>query len=224
MADLARWIADPDLLREALTHSSYAHEQSQPTPFNERLEFLGDAVLGLVVSDILYREHPDWDEGQLTQTRAVLVREGSLAEAARRLGVGGRLRLGRGELLTGGRTKPSLLADALEALTAAAYLSGGLAAARGLVLEALGPALRAVAAQPRRQDYKTTLAEYLRRDGRGAEYRVLAETGPDHDKRFVVGVYVDQAEWGRGEGRTKKEAEQQAARVALAQIGVTPED
>jgi ribonuclease-3 len=218
MADLTRWVADDDLLQEALTHSSYAHEQQNPTPFNERLEFLGDAVLELVVSEYLYRRHPDWDEGQLTETRATLVREATLAEAARRSGLGGRLRLGRGEIVTGGRAKPSLLADALEALTAAAFLAGGLAAARGLVIEALGPALDNAAGRPHRTDYKAALTERLRRRGQEPLYRVLSESGPDHDKRFVIAVFAGEVELGRGEGKTKKEAEQRAARAALDRV------
>jgi ribonuclease-3 len=222
MAGLSDWITDRGLLREALTHSSYAHEQTPPTTYNERLEFLGDSVLGLVVSAWLYRLHPDWDEGQLTKTRASLVREETLARAARRLGVGDRLRLGRGELLTGGRDKPSLLADAFEALTAAAYLSGGLDAAEALVRAGLEADLATGPERPRRLDHKTALGEALRRRGLEPEYRLVQESGPDHAKWFVIAVRVGEEELGRGQGRSKKEAEQHAAKVAMRRLEPPP--
>jgi ribonuclease-3 len=218
MKDLGEWVGDPALLREALTHSSYAHEHQPPLPHNERLEFLGDAVLSLVVSHVLYREHPDWDEGRLTQTRAWLVREATLAEAARRLGIGGRLRLGRGERLTGGQQKASLLADAFEAVTAAVYLTGGLAAADAFVAAALARELEEARTAFARHDYKTTLNERLVRIGKAARYQLVGEFGPDHAKHFVMAVVVDGEEWARAEGRSKKEAEQEAARSALSRL------
>lgn len=216
--DWRRFVPDGRLLREALTHSSFAHEQGTATPHNERLEFLGDAVVGLVVAEALYQEHPDWDEGRLTQTRAAIVCEATLARAARQLGLGSELALGRGEERTGGREKPSLLADAFEAVAAAAFLAGGIDAARGLVREALAFALENPAEHGAGHDFKTRLAERLRKSGRDPVYRVLEESGPDHQKHFVIGIFVDGVELARGGGRSKKEAEQEAARRAFDRL------
>jgi len=211
---LNRWVPDAALLEEALTHSSYAHESGRSGRYNERLEFLGDAVVGLVVAEALFARHPDWDEGRLTRARAAVVSQPTLAEAGRRLGLGGHLRLGRGEEQTGGRNKPSLLADALEAVIGAAFLAGGWENARDLALEALGFALDSpdVAEAPR--DYKTRLAERLRQDGLQPVYVVVEESGPDHAKLFTVALTVGGQEWARGRGHSKKEAEQQAAKAA----------
>jgi ribonuclease-3 len=211
---LSHWVPDTALLEEALTHSSYAHESGRSGRYNERLEFLGDAVVGLVVAEALFARHPDWDEGRLTRARAAVVSQPTLAEAGRRLGLGELLRLGRGEEQTGGRDKPSLLADALEAVVGAAFLARGWDNARGLALEALGFALDSpdVAEAPR--DYKTRLAERLRQDGLQPVYVVVGESGPDHNKQFTVALTVAGHEWARGTGHSKKEAEQQAARSA----------
>lgn len=221
---LSRWIPDSTLLHQALTHSSYAHEHHDAgLVFNERLEFLGDAVVGLVVAEALFRQHPDWDEGQLTKTRASIVCEATLAEAARRLHVGEQLYLGRGEQRTGGRDKPSLLCDAMEALAGAAYLASGMDVARDLVLTALDFALAHPLEHQSGYDHKTALNEWLRRRGQEPVYRVLSESGPDHAKRFVAAVYVNDIEQARGEGRSKKEAEQEAAGAALRQKSPDPD-
>ncbi len=209
---LARWVPDARLLETALTHSSYAHEVGGGVSFNERLEFLGDAVVQLAVTDWLFRHHPDWDEGQLSEARASLVRESQLAQAARALGLGSQLRLGRGERAMGGAEKPSILADAFEALVGAAYLSTSLREASQRVLEALGPQLSAAGTRPR--DYKTRLAERLIRAGQVPRYHVVGEHGPEHARVFTVAVTWDGREHGRGEGSSKKAAEQAAAAAA----------
>ena len=210
--NLARWVPDARLLETALTHSSYAHEVGEGVSFNERLEFLGDAVVQLAVTDWLFRQHPDWDEGQLSEARATLVRESALARAARTLGIGAHLRLGRGERATGGREKPSILADAFEAVVGAAYLSTNLAEASAGVLAVLAPALEVAGTRPR--DSKTRLAEFLIRVGHVPRYCVVAEGGPEHAKEFTVVVAWDGEERGRGRGHSKKQAEQAAAAAA----------
>lgn len=210
--NLARWVPDARLLETALTHSSYAHEVGEGVSFNERLEFLGDAVVQLVVTDWLFRQHPDWDEGQLSEARAALVRESALAQAGRALGIGAHLRLGRGERASGGREKPSILADAFEAVVGAAYLSTNLVQASQRVLAVLEPALDVAGTRPR--DYKTRLAERLIRAGQVPRYHVVAEGGPEHAKVFTVAVTWNGQEHGRGEGSSKKGAEQAAAAAA----------
>lgn len=213
MRPLARFVPDRALLETALTHSSYAHEVGEGVSYNERLEFLGDAVVQLAVTDWLYRHHAaTWDEGRLSEARAAIVRESSLAAAADRLGLGPRLRLGRGEAATGGREKPSILADAFEALVGASYLSTGWQTSAELVLSVLGPSLD-VAGQ-RERDAKTLLAERVIRDGHVPRYAVVAEEGPEHAKVFTVAVTWDGREHGRGQGRSKKAAEQAAAAAA----------
>ena len=204
---------DPSLLRTALTHSSYANEHRVES--NERLEFVGDSVLGFVVADRLYRSAPALPEGRMTRIRAELVCEQSLWAVSEQLGLGQLLRLGRGEELTGGRSRPSILADCVEALIAALYLDGGLAPARALIeryiLSRLDRDGTATA-----QDSKTDLQELVQRSpGRGIVYTLTGERGPDHDTRFTVSVSVGGVVAGTGEGRTKKEAEQMAARAAL---------
>ncbi len=210
--NLGRWVPDAHLLEAALTHSSYAHEVGEGVSFNERLEFLGDAVVQLAVTDWLFRQHPDWDEGQLSEARATLVRESALARAARALGIGAQMRLGRGERATGGAEKPSVLADAFEAVVGAAYLSTNLAQASQRVLEVLAPVLDEAGTRPR--DYKTRLAERLIRTGHVPRYHVVAEGGPEHAKVFTVAVTWAGQEHGRGDGRSKKAAEQAAAAAA----------
>jgi len=207
---------DPELLGLALTHRSYAYENGGLPP-NERLEFLGDAVLGLIVTDHLYRTHPDLPEGQLAKLRASVVNMNALAGVARGLGEGGlgaHLLLGKGEELTGGRDKASILADGLEAVIGAVYLRSGVDAARVLVHKLFGELL---AEAPRRGaglDWKTSLQEFTASAGLGVpEYRV-EEEGPDHRKEFRATVIVAGVSYGRGEGRTKKEAEQKAAEAA----------
>jgi ribonuclease III len=215
---------DPRRLLQALMHSSRIPERAadEPSESNEKLEFLGDAVLELVVSEELVREFPDWSEGQLSKSRARLVNATAISLSAQRLGIGKYLRLGRGEEKTGGRTKPALLADAYEALIAAVYLDGGLEAARGFVRRSLVEG--AIASEAERlghTDHKSALQEYLQSRGMApGAYHVIAESGPDHQKTFRVEVRIGGQVTAMGSGRTKKEAEQAAAIAALIQLGV----
>ncbi len=208
---------DRGLLEHAMTHSSYANEhRGAGLTSNERLEFLGDSVLGVVVADYLFRKHPDMPEGELTRTRAALVCEGSLHEVARSLGLGRYLRLGRGEDAGGGRSRPSILADATEAMLAAVYLDGG--------MEAVRPIIRALILDKEQEkaadrDYKTALQELVqRRPGAAVSYRLVRESGPDHCRSFEMEASVDGEVIGTGAGRTKKEAEQMAAKAALERL------
>lgn len=206
----------PDLLTLSLTHRSFAYENGGLPP-NERLEFLGDAVLGLVVTDHLYSEHPELPEGQLAKLRASVVNMHALAGVARGLGEGGlgaHLLLGKGEELTGGRNKASILADGLEALIGAVYLEHGIDSARELVHRLFGGLLDEAPRRGAGLDWKTSLQELTASSALGVpEYRVV-DTGPDHQKEFTATVLVGGRELGRGEGSTKKEAEQKAAEAA----------
>lgn len=218
----------PALYERALTHRSDAYERGG-APHNERLEFLGDAVLGLVVTDRLYRDQPEAAEGRLAKLRAATVSEPTLARVARRLGLGDLVRLGRGEDASGGRDKDSILADALEAVIGAVYLDRGLRAARRVVLELFGPELAALQERPEAVDAKTALQELLARQGRPLPRYEIAEEGPDHDKRFLARAHVEDQVLGSGRGRTKKEAEQGAAAEAVAHLrasepAVAPDD
>lgn len=208
---------DRSLLENALTHSSYANEHRDAgMSSNERLEFLGDSVLGMVVADHLYREHPRMPEGELTRTRAALVCEGSLVEVARALELGKYLRLGKGEDAGGGRERPSILADATEAVLAAIYLDGGIAQARRVIRTLILGNEEEMSAS---RDYKTALQELVQREsGQKLAYRLVAEEGPDHAKRFSVEVELNGKTVGAGEGRTKKAAEQNAAKAAIAAL------
>lgn len=208
---------DRSLLENALTHSSYANEHRDAgMSSNERLEFLGDSVLGMVVADHLYREHPRMPEGELTRTRAALVCEGSLVEVARTLELGKYLRLGKGEDAGGGRERPSILADATEAVLAAIYLDGGIAQARRVIRALILGNEEEMSAS---RDYKTALQELVQREsGQKLAYRLVAEEGPDHAKRFSVEVELNGKTVGAGEGRTKKAAEQNAAKAAIAAL------
>lgn len=204
---------DRKLLEEALNHSSYANEHRGGLGSNERLEFLGDSVLGFVSAEHLFREHPDLPEGDLTRMRASLVCEQSLYEVARELELGSYLKLGRGEEAGGGRERQSILADAMEAVFAAVYLDGGIEAVRELIVRVL---LSQAADSQERKDYKTTLQEVVqRRSGQVLTYHMIAQSGPDHNKTFLFEVRLNDESVGRGEGRSKKEAEQAAARDAL---------
>lgn len=201
---------DPDLLSLALTHRSFAYENGG-LPTNERLEFLGDSVLGIVVTETLYRDFPEWSEGQLAKLRAAVVNAQALAEVARGLELGRHLRLGRGEETTGGRDKVSILADTLEALLGAVYLDNGLERAREVVLRLIGPVIARGAELGAGLDWKTSLQEIAAASGRGVpEYRVRHE-GPDHAREFSAQVVLDDEVIGEGVGRSKKAAEQQAA-------------
>ena len=211
---------DVRLLEDALTHKSYVNEQRPASGSdNERLEFLGDAVLSLVVSEQLAVLQPHSTEGALSKHKARLVSESMLADVARRLKLGSCLRLGRGEELSRGREKDSLLADAVEAVIAAVHLDGGLESSRRVVASLLQEELAHVASQrhrPGENDYKTQVQEWCqRRFDSLPSYTVVRESGPDHDKLFEVEVSVNGAVVGRGTGRSKKEAEQSAARQAL---------
>ena len=207
---------DRSLLENALTHSSYANENKSPMGSNERLEFLGDSVLGMVTADFLYNRHPHLPEGDLTRLRAALVCEDSLAEVADRLDLGAYLRLGKGESAGGGRERPSIRADAVEAVLAAVYLDGGLEKARGLIHRLILDREEEKAV-PR--DYKTALQELVQREaGKVLAYRLTGESGPDHAKEFTVEVDLNGKMVGMGGGRSKKEAEQMAAKAAIEKL------
>ena len=205
---------DPALLERALTHRSYAYENGG-LPTNERLEFLGDAVLGLAVTDALYRRHPDLPEGSLAKLRASVVNTRALAGVARELGLGRWLRLGRGEEVTGGRDKNSILADTTEAVLGAVYLDRGVEAALALVHRLFDPLMRAAAQSGAAQDWKTALQELTAARGLGVPDYRLAESGPDHAKSFSAVVLVAGTPLGEGAGGSKKEAEQHAASAAF---------
>lgn len=209
---------DRSLLENALTHSSYANEHREAgMPSNERLEFLGDSILGLVVADHLYRTRPDLPEGDLTRIRAALVCEGSLVEVAKGLDLGSYLKLGRGEESGGGRHRPSIQADAVEAMLAAVYLDGGIGQARRLIHELIIDQEQERTAAGR--DYKTALQELVQRtSGQVLAYRLIGESGPDHAKTFEMEVLLNGTAIGSGSGRSKKEAEQAAAKTAVARL------
>ena len=208
------------LLSEALNHSSYANEhRGQGLESNERLEFLGDSVLGFVTAEFLFLRHPDLPEGDLTRIRAALVCEESLHEVAQGLGLGDHLKLGRGEEAGGGRTRPSILADATEAVFAAVYLDGGIEAASALIHRVLLDCQREEVVEEKRKDYKTALQELVQRQpDQELVYRMAGESGPDHNKTFLAEVLLNGAVVGTGEGHSKKEAEQSAARAALEKL------
>ena len=230
---LGRKFRNPELLHRALTHSSAVPELRAADPGsnalaenNEQLEFLGDAVLDLLASEYLLEKFPKWSEGQLSKSRARLVNAQALELAARRLRLGEHLRLGRGEEKTGGRDKPTLLADAFEAVVAAIYLDAGLAAAKEMLRTTLFEfALEERGTELFETDRKSALQEFLQGRGKApAEYRLAAERGPDHQKTFQVEVWVNGSCMASGQGNTKKEAEQRAAGAALErleQTGVT---
>jgi ribonuclease III len=212
---------DRGLLEHSLTHKSRAAEDaSGGVADNESLEFLGDAVLGLVVADVLFHQFPSYDEGQKSKIKAAVVSTQSLARHAERLRLGEHLILGRGEEKTGGRFKQALLADAYEALIAAIYLDGGLEAAAAFLGRELKDAIDAGSAQTFIQDYKSALQEKLQALGQPLpDYRLSGETGPDHRKMFSVEVVVAGEVLGTASGKAKKEAEQEAARLALESLG-----
>jgi ribonuclease-3 len=213
--------ADRGLLEHALTHKSRAAEDISGGVFdNESLEFLGDAVLGLVVADALFRRYPDYTEGQKSKIKASVVSTQSLARHAEQIRLGEHLLLGRGEEKTGGRFKQALLADAYEALIAAIYLDGGLPAVAEFLDRELGDAIEVGSTEDVvGQDYKSALQERLQALGKPLpEYRVASESGPDHRKAFTIEVVVHGDVLGRATGKAKKEAEQEAARKALARL------
>ena len=209
---------DEGLLLRALAHSSYANENHSVGGSNERLEFLGDSVLGFITAENFFKNYTDFPEGDLTKLRAQMVCEKSLAGFAREIELGKYLLLGKGEVITGGRERPSIQADAFEALIAAIYLDGGMEQAKKFVLKYIDEAIKK---HQSIRDYKTMLQEVVQRNpGELIEYVLVGESGPDHDKRFEVEVHLNSNVIGRGIGKSKKRAEQEAAREALELMGL----
>lgn len=208
---------DAGLLQHALTHRSYAYENGQ-VPHNERLEFLGDSVLGLVVTDALFTNHPDLPEGQLAKMRASVVSAKALAVVARTLGLGEHLRLGRGEQTTGGRDKASILSDTVEAVIGAIYVQFGIERAAEVVHRVFDPVITAAAELGAGLDWKTSLQEITANNDLGVPQYVLDGTGPDHAKTFTASVVVGTTTYTGGIGRSKKDAEQQVAEIAWRAI------
>jgi ribonuclease-3 len=209
---------NPALLDNALTHSSYANEHHLGSiNSNERLEFLGDSILGMVVADSLYHTFPNLPEGDLTRLRANLVCENSLAMVARKLELGGYLKLGKGESISGGSDRPSIIADAVEAVLAAVYLDGGVTQARRIIKRYILDNMAQV--QEASRDHKTYLQELIQRQsGQVLTYHLVGQSGPDHAKRFTMEVRLNGTPAGTGEGRSKKEAEQMAAKAAIEKL------
>jgi ribonuclease-3 len=214
---IAGVVLEHDLLERALTHRSFAYENGG-LPTNERLEFLGDSVLGVIVTETLYRTYPDLPEGQLAKLRAAVVNMRALADVGRALGLGAYLKLGRGEESTGGRDKSSILADGLEAFIGAVYVDGGLAAATDLVHRLFDDLIEEAARLGAGLDWKTSLQELTAAQLLGVPYYEVSESGPDHEKTFVAAVRLGGTVFGTGSGRSKKEAEQQAAEEAWNRI------
>jgi len=208
---------DPGILERAVTHRSFAYENGG-LPTNERLEFLGDSVLGLVVTDTLYRTHPDLPEGQLAKLRAAVVNAKALAGIGRELGLGEHLLLGRGEETTGGRDKSSIVADTVEAVIGAVYLDQGLDVATALIHRLFDPLIAESAGLGAGLDWKTSLQELCAAQSLGVPEYVVDESGPDHMKSFRARVRVGVELYGDGRGGSKKEAEQQAASTAYAEL------
>ncbi len=206
-------VLSPELLELALTHRSYAYENGG-LPTNERLEFLGDSVLGVVITETLYRTHPDLSEGRLAKLRAAVVNARALADVARTIGLGPHIRLGKGEEATGGHDKASILADTVEAVIGATFLSGGHEPAADLIHLLFDPLLEAAAALGAGLDWKTSLQEFCAEHDLGVPAYLIEDDGPDHLKTFTAQVRVADRLHGHGVGRSKKEAEQQAAESA----------
>ncbi|OPL08353.1 MAG: hypothetical protein AVO33_10365 [delta proteobacterium ML8_F1] len=206
-----------NLLREALTHSSFKNENKEyGGDDNERLEFFGDAILSFVVTEALFQNYSEQPEGFLTKARAVIVCEESLYEVAAGLNLGKYMRFGKGELLSGGKKRPSILSDALEALFGAIYLDSDIEIVKKIILSLLDEKIEQAATGALMVDYKTTLQEKLQEGGQVIiRYEVIDEKGPDHNKTFVTRVYADDVALGVGQGKTKKEAEQNAAKNAI---------
>jgi ribonuclease III len=219
---IAGVVIDRAILERAVTHRSYAYENGG-LPTNERLEFLGDAVLGVIVTETLFRTFPDLPEGQLAKLRAAVVNMRALADVSRALGLGEFLRLGRGEESTGGRDKSSILADALEALIGAVYVDSGLGAATGMVHRLFDELIDEAARLGAGLDWKTSLPELTASQFLGVPFYEVGESGPDHEKTFTADVRVGGVVYGSGSGRSKKEAEQQAAEQAWNSIRATAE-
>ncbi len=209
-----------DLLKNALTHSSYANEVKGKTSSNERLEFLGDSVLSIIVSDYIYKNFPNMPEGELTRLRSSLVCEKALCGFSRELKLGDYLLLGKGEAKGGGRERDSILADAFEAVLASIYLDGGMEVARKHVMNFVLRELKEHALEDSHKDYKTELQEIIQRNPEETvSYILVGESGPDHDKEFTVEVFLNSNSIGQGSGKSKKQAEQMAAMEALKLMG-----
>ncbi|HZN13396.1 MAG TPA: ribonuclease III [Acidimicrobiales bacterium] len=208
---------DPALLNQSVAHRSWCAE-SGAAQSNERLEFLGDAVLGIIVTDYIYRTYPELPEGELAKVRASVVNSSALAEVAASLDLGSALLLGKGEDQSGGREKPSILADAMEALIGAVYLDQGWDGATDVVMRLFGERMNEAAAGPGGQDYKTRLQELSARFLEELPHYVVLAEGPDHAKQFHATVYLGAEPKGEGEGRSKKQAEQAAARIAWEKL------
>jgi ribonuclease III len=217
---LGQPVLDPELLERALTHRSYAYENGG-LPTNERLEFLGDSVLGVVVTETLYRTHPDLSEGRLAKLRAAVVNARALAEVGRGIGVGSHVKLGRGEESTGGRNKASILSDTVEAVIGAVHLSGGFETSADVVHRLFDPLIEAASALGAGLDWKTSLQELSAEHGLGVPEYVIEDDGPDHMKTFTAQVRVGDRLYGNGVGRSKKEAEQAAAETAYGEIATS---
>ncbi len=208
-----------EYLNEALTHSSFANERHSKFRSNERMEFLGDAVLSIVSAQFLYKKYPDMPEGELSKLRSSLVCTESLSSFARQINLGNDLFLGKGEINTGGADRPSILENAFEALIAAIYLDGGFEQAQRFILSFLGPALDTHHISFK--DYKTTLQEVVQQNpDENVNYVLVGESGPDHNKVFEVEVHLNSNVIGRGKGKSKKSAEQEAAKEALKLMGL----
>jgi len=216
-------VLDPGLLDRALTHRSYAYENGG-LPTNERLEFLGDSVLGVVVTETLYLTHPDLSEGRLAKLRAAVVNARALAEVGRGINLGQHIKLGRGEETTGGRDKASILSDTVEALIGAVHLSGGIEVSTVLVHHLFDPLMEAASALGAALDWKTSLQELAAEHGLGVPEYVIDDEGPDHAKTFTARVRVGTQLYGNGVGQSKKEAEQAAAETAYGEIAVAAGD
>jgi ribonuclease-3 len=210
-------VLDPELLERALTHRSFAYENGG-LPTNERLEFLGDSVLGVVVTETLYRIHPDLSEGRLAKLRAAVVNARALAEVGRGIGLGEHIKLGRGEQSTGGRNKASILSDTVEAVLGAVHLSGGFEVSALVVHHLFDPLIAAASSLGAGLDWKTSLQELSAEHGLGVPEYLIEDEGPDHAKTFTARVRVGEGVYGNGVGRSKKEAEQAAAETAYGEI------
>jgi ribonuclease-3 len=217
---------DPELLEQALIHSSYVHENPEVAPVsNERLEYLGDAVLGLIFADMLFSRFPHHYEGHLTRFRSLLVRSSTLCRVARGICLGDYLYLGKGEEASLGRQKPANLAGALEAVTAAVYLDQGLSATRDFVFSLFKSEIDNLASDGSTNDYKSLLQEFVQAKKQiTPSYKILKSSGPDHEKMFVAQVLIGDQVIGQGSGNNKKGAEAEAARIALEHLGDTLQD
>ena len=214
------------LLQQSLTHRSIIRARNGLIPSNERLEFLGDSVLGLVIADQLCHDHPEWLEGDLTKLKAMLVNEAALSRVGMELGLNRYILLSSDEEKSGGRERPSIVSDAFEAVIGAIYLDGGLDAARRTILECLYSRRDYIISDVSQRNFKGELLEFVQGRGGGSpQYEVIDESGPDHDKTFCVAVWVGEQRLGEGSGPSKKEAEQRAACVALDRMreGTTPD-